>query len=71
MKYGVLIAQLALALSGSDRDELLTQLVELLATREKSTLIVVSHDPALIGRFDSRIRLVGGRIASEPVEAAA
>jgi UTP--glucose-1-phosphate uridylyltransferase len=36
VKYGVLIAQLALALSGSDRDELLTQLVELLATREKS-----------------------------------
>ncbi len=35
VKYGLLIAQLALALSGSDRDELLTQLVELLAAREK------------------------------------
>ena len=32
--YGMLTAQLALALSGSDRDEVLAQLVELLATRE-------------------------------------
>jgi UTP--glucose-1-phosphate uridylyltransferase len=31
--YGVLIAQLALSLSGRDRDRVLTQLVELLATR--------------------------------------
>lgn len=30
-KYGLLIAQLALSLSGKDRDEVLTQLVELLA----------------------------------------
>lgn len=35
-KYGLLIAQLALALSGSDRDHVLTQLVDLLATREKA-----------------------------------
>ena len=32
--YGMLIAQLALALSGRERDEVLAQLVELLATRE-------------------------------------
>lgn len=32
-KYGLLIAQLALSLSGQDRDEVLTQLVELLAQR--------------------------------------
>jgi len=32
-KYGLLIAQLALALSGRDRDLVLTELVELLATR--------------------------------------
>jgi UTP--glucose-1-phosphate uridylyltransferase len=32
-KYGVLTAQLALALGGVDRDEVLTSLVELLATR--------------------------------------
>ncbi|MCA9236847.1 MAG: hypothetical protein KDA44_15330 [Planctomycetales bacterium] len=31
MKYGVLTAQLAIALSGADRDQILTELVELLA----------------------------------------
>ena len=36
VKYGLLNAQLALALSGVDRDAVLTQLVELLATRERS-----------------------------------
>ena len=34
VKYGLVIAQLALALSGGDRDEILTRLVEMLATRE-------------------------------------
>lgn len=34
VKYGLLIAQMALALSGDDRDEILARLVELLATRE-------------------------------------
>lgn len=34
VKYGLLTAQMALALSGKDRNEVLTQLVELLATRE-------------------------------------
>jgi UTP--glucose-1-phosphate uridylyltransferase len=34
-KYGLLIAQLALALTGNDRDQILTELVELLATREQ------------------------------------
>jgi len=33
-RYGLLEAQLALALSGTDRDEILTRLVELLAERE-------------------------------------
>ncbi len=32
-QYGLLIAQLALSLSGRDRDQILTELVELLATR--------------------------------------
>jgi len=32
-KYGLLTAQLALALEGADRDEVLAQLVELLALR--------------------------------------
>jgi len=34
VKYGLLIAQMALALNGKDRDEVLAQLVELLAVRE-------------------------------------
>ena len=33
IKYGLLIAQLALGLSGRDRDRILTELVELLATK--------------------------------------
>ena len=37
VKYGLLTAQLALALSGKDRDEVLAQLVELLASREAQT----------------------------------
>jgi UTP--glucose-1-phosphate uridylyltransferase len=34
MKYGLLVAQLALALNGDDRDEILAQIVELLANRD-------------------------------------
>jgi UTP--glucose-1-phosphate uridylyltransferase len=34
VKYGLLTAQLALALDGQDRDEVLSGLVELLATRK-------------------------------------
>lgn len=34
-RYGTLVAQLALALDGNDRDEVLTQLVELLAFRQQ------------------------------------
>ena len=37
-KYGLLIAQLALAMDGADRDEILAQLVELLADRQRTTL---------------------------------
>jgi UTP--glucose-1-phosphate uridylyltransferase len=33
IKYGLLIAQLAIGLSGSDRDEILTAMVDLLAQR--------------------------------------
>jgi UTP-glucose-1-phosphate uridylyltransferase len=34
-QYGLLTAQLALALAGRDRDEVLTTIVELLASRKK------------------------------------
>jgi len=33
LKYGLLVAQLALALDGHDREEILAQMVELLAAR--------------------------------------
>jgi UTP--glucose-1-phosphate uridylyltransferase len=36
IKYGLLVAQLALALDGNDRDEILAELVELLASRENT-----------------------------------
>jgi UTP--glucose-1-phosphate uridylyltransferase len=36
VRYGLLTGQLALALDGNDREEILAQLVELLATRQKS-----------------------------------
>ena len=36
VKYGLLVAQLALALDGADRDEVMAQLLELLASRERS-----------------------------------
>ncbi len=36
VKYGLLVAQLALALSGRDRDQVLAQLLELLALREQN-----------------------------------
>ena len=35
VKYGLLIAQFALALNGGDRDEVLTHLVELLAHKAR------------------------------------
>ena len=37
VKYGLLIAQLALALSGADRDEVLVQMLELLARGKRGT----------------------------------
>ena len=36
-RYGLLTAQLALALNGRDRDEVLSHLLELLAERELAT----------------------------------
>jgi UTP--glucose-1-phosphate uridylyltransferase len=36
VKYGLLMAQLALTLEGNDREEILAQLIELLALRERS-----------------------------------
>jgi len=43
MRYGLLIAQLALSLSGKDRDQVLTELVELLALRGGATATASEH----------------------------
>ena len=40
LRYGLLYAQMALALDGADKDEILAQLVELLAARERSEVSV-------------------------------
>jgi UTP--glucose-1-phosphate uridylyltransferase len=45
-RYGLLAAQLALALSGRDRNEVLAQLVELLASREASGVGLPCSGPA-------------------------
>ena len=34
VKYGLLMAQLALALDGNDREQIMTELLEVLASRE-------------------------------------
>jgi UTP--glucose-1-phosphate uridylyltransferase len=41
VKYGLLSAQLALALAGDDREEVLGRLVEVLAQRELTTQLAV------------------------------
>jgi UTP--glucose-1-phosphate uridylyltransferase len=46
-RYGLLIAQLALALSGRDRDQVLTKLLELLALREAGDSPEASGSPRL------------------------
>jgi putative ABC transport system ATP-binding protein len=70
-KPAVIVADEPTASLDSVSGAQVAELIVSLATREKSTLIVVSHDPALIERFDNRIRLAGGRIAAEPSEVAA
>jgi len=49
---------------GADVAELLVRL----ATEEKATLVVVTHDPQLMQYLQRRIRLEGGRIASDSAE---
>ncbi len=70
-KPAVIIADEPTASLDSVSGAQVAELIVSLARRENSTLIVVSHDPALIGRFENRIRLVGGRIAAELSEVAA
>ncbi|MFD1198795.1 ABC transporter ATP-binding protein [Brucella gallinifaecis] len=50
--------------TGSDVAELLVRL----ASEEKATLVIVTHDPQLMEHMQRRIRLEGGRIASDSAE---
>ena len=50
--------------TGADVAELLVRL----ATEEKATLVVVTHDPQLMQYLQRRIRLEGGKIASDSAE---
>ena len=52
--------------AGADVAELLVRL----ASEEKATLVVVTHDPQLMQYLQRRIRLEGGRIASDSAETA-
>lgn len=70
-KPAVIIADEPTASLDGESGAQVAELIVSLAQREGSTLIVVSHDPALIDRFDNRIRLAGGRIACEPIKVAA
>lgn len=70
-KPAVIIADEPTASLDAESGAQVADLIVTLATREGSTLIVVSHDPALIERFDNRIRLAGGRIAQPDVQVAA
>lgn len=70
-KPAVIVADEPTASLDSESGAQVAELIVTLAEREKSTLIVVSHDPALIERFDNRIRLVGGRIAHQDAQVAA
>jgi UTP--glucose-1-phosphate uridylyltransferase len=53
VKYGLLTAQLALALSGDDREDVLARLVEVLAQRE------LAHSAAVTGRTESSDGAIG------------
>ncbi|MEN5297831.1 ABC transporter ATP-binding protein [Brucella sp. TWI559] len=52
--------------TGADVAELLVRL----ASEEKATLVVVTHDPQLMQYLQRRIRLEGGRIARDSAETA-
>jgi len=65
-KPGILVADEPTAsLDPESGAEVAALLIEL-ARDEGATLVVVSHDAALVERLDRRIRLVAGRIAALP-----
>ena len=62
---GVIVADEPTASLDTESGEAVGTLLIELATQENSTLIVISHDPRMIGRLPRRITLDMGRIASD------
>jgi putative ABC transport system ATP-binding protein len=63
-KPGVVVADEPTASLDVESGAQVADLLLSIAHQEKCTLIVVSHDERLIGRFDRRMRLSAGRIQS-------
>lgn len=61
-KPGIIVADEPTASLDAESGAQVAELLFSLADQEKSTLVVVSHDPALTDRFERLIRLTAGRI---------
>jgi putative ABC transport system ATP-binding protein len=70
-KPGVIVADEPTASLDRRTGSEVAELIVRLARNEGTTLIVVTHDPALVERLDRRIGLDGGRIVEDSSEALA
>lgn len=68
-KPGVIVADEPTASLDRRTGEEVAELIVRLARQDGATLIVVTHDPALMDRLDRRIALDGGRIVEDSAEA--
>ncbi|WLR95608.1 ABC transporter ATP-binding protein [Shinella zoogloeoides] len=70
-KPGVIVADEPTASLDRRTGEAISELIVRLARQDGATLVVVTHDPALMERLDRRIGLEGGRIVADSAEALA
>ncbi|MEI3855377.1 MULTISPECIES: ABC transporter ATP-binding protein [unclassified Ensifer] len=70
-KPGVIVADEPTASLDRRTGGEVAELIVRLAREEGATLVVVTHDPALVDRLDRRIDLDGGRIVEDSAEARA
>lgn len=68
-KPGVIVADEPTASLDRRTGEEVSELIVRLARQEGATLVIVTHDPALMERLDRRIVLDGGRIVDDSAEA--
>lgn len=68
---GVIVADEPTASLDRHTGEAISELIVRLARQYGATLVVVTHDPALMERLDRRIGLEGGRIVADSAEALA